>query len=96
MRIAVEFEEFDRRAQQGGGFFRLGSALFRRAMRTGFAAGTNDKMRLASGGGFAGNDPAATEFDVVGMRAKNEQGRKFREIQCRLHRIGQWHRGLKN
>ena len=57
-------------------------------MRSGFAARTNDKMHFASGMRFARDDAAAAKFDVVGMRAKGQQGRKFRGVQCRLHRIG--------
>ena len=32
MRVAVQFDEFNRCAQQRGGFFRLGDALLRRAV----------------------------------------------------------------
>ena len=52
MRIAVEFDKFNRGAEQRRGFFRFGDSLLRRAMSAGFAARTNDKMRLASGAGF--------------------------------------------
>ena len=54
MRIAVQFDEFNRCAEQRGGFFCLGRALFGRAVRAGFAARTNDKMRFAAGTAFRG------------------------------------------
>ena len=52
MRIAVKFDEFNGCAQQPGGFFRFSDALFGRAVRSGFAARANDKMRFASGASF--------------------------------------------
>ena len=73
MRVAVQFEKFDRGAEQRGGFFRFGSPLFWSSVRAGFAARTHDKMGLAAGQGFPRDDPAAAEFDVVGMRAKRQQ-----------------------
>ena len=79
MRIAVEFDEFNRRAQQRGGFFRLGHPLRRRAVGSGFAARTNDKVRRATGAGFFGDDTAAPEFDVVGMRAKGQQRARLQD-----------------
>ena len=93
MRVAIQFDKFNRCAEKRGGFFRLGRPLFRRAVRSGFAARADDKMRLAPGACFAGDDAAAAEFDVVGMRAKGQQRRKFRGVRCRLHRIGQWCHG---
>ena len=80
VRVAVEFEKFDRGAQQRGGFFGLGGALLRRAVAAGFAARADDKMRLASGPGFLRDHAAAAEFDVVGMRAEGQQRREVQGI----------------
>ena len=95
VRVAVEFDEFDRRTQQRGGSFRASpNALRGRAVSAGFAARADDEVRRAAGAGFARDHAAAAEFDVVGMRAKGQQRRGFRQgFRCRLHRNGQWHRG---
>ncbi len=52
MRVAVEFEKFNRGAEQRGGFFCFGGALFGRAVATGFAARADDKMDRAAGAVF--------------------------------------------
>ena len=78
MSITVQFDEFNRRPEQSGGFLCLGDSLFGRAVSAGFAARANHQMRLASGLRFAGDDAAAAKFDVVGMGAKGQQRRKFR------------------
>ena len=78
MSITVQFDEFNRRTEQSGGFFRFSDSLFGRTISSSFAARANDKMRFASGMCFARNDAAAAKFNVVGMRAKGQQWRKFR------------------
>src|SRR5271157_583582 len=70
MSIAVKFDEFNRCTQQASGFFRFSYSFSGCAMRSGFAARTNDKMHFASGMRFARDDAAAAKFDVVGMRSK--------------------------
>jgi len=94
MSIAVEFNKFDCRAQQGGGFFCFADALFWRAMSAGFAARANYKMRLPSGAGFARDNSAAGEFNIVRMRTEGEERREFR-IRSRLHRSVRFHRALQ-
>jgi hypothetical protein len=76
--ITVKFDKFDRRTQQSGGFFRFSDSLFRGTVSSGFAARANDKMHFASGMRFARDHATAAKFNVVGMRAKGQQWRKFR------------------
>ncbi len=78
MSIPVEFDEFNRCAQQLSGFFRFSYSLSGCAVSSSFTARTNDKMHLASGLRFAGDDAAAAKFNVVGVRAKSQQWPKFR------------------
>src|ERR1017187_5752786 len=68
--IAIEFDEFNRRAEERGGFFCLGHSWVGRAVSSGFAARANDKVRRASGASLPRNHPAAREFNVVGMCAE--------------------------
>ncbi len=75
MRVAIEFKKFKSGAEQRGGFFGLGDALFGRAVTAGFAARADDKMCRAAGARFLRDDAATAEFDVVRMRAKSEQRR---------------------
>ena len=75
MCVAIKFEKFNRGPEQRGGFFCLGGPLFRCAVGAGFATRANDEMRFAPGLGFARDNAAAAEFDVVGMRAKGQQRR---------------------
>ena len=94
MGVAVQFDEFDRRAQQGCGLLRFGHTLRRRAVGTGFTAGTDDQVDRASKEAFLRDDPAAAELDVVGVRSKDEERRGVRrECRCRLHRNGRSGRG---
>ena len=78
MGITVKFDEFNRCTQQASGFFRFSYSFSGCAMRSGFAARTNDKMHFASRMRFARDDAAAAKFNVVGMGAEGQQWRKFR------------------
>jgi hypothetical protein len=53
VRVAAEFDELDRGAEQRGGFFASGGALRGRAVRAGLAARADDEMRRAAGLGFS-------------------------------------------
>ena len=53
MGVAVELDEFERRAEQRGGFFCFGGSLRGRAVGCGFAARADDKMRRAAGARLA-------------------------------------------
>jgi len=70
--ITIEFNEFNRCTEKRCGFFCLGHSLLGRAVSSGFAARTNDKIRRASGASLPRNHTAATEFDVIGMRAEGQ------------------------
>ena len=48
MGIAIQLNKLNRRAEEGGGFFRLRRSLLRRAVRRRFAARANDEMRFSS------------------------------------------------
>ena len=93
MGIAVEINELDGCTQQGRGFFRLGHPLIRRAMRSGLTAGADDEVNVPAIARFLRDDSAAGEFDVVRMRAEDQQRRHFRwGGRYRLHRSGRWDR----
>jgi hypothetical protein len=72
VRVTVQFDKFDRSTQEFGGPVRLKHPLGRRAMRPGFTARTDNKMGAAASTTFFRNDAAATEFDVVRVRAKGQ------------------------
>ena len=72
VRITVQFDKLNRCPEERGGFSRLGNPLSGRAVGCGFAVRANDKVRLAASTGFFRNDPAAPEFDIVGMRAEGQ------------------------
>ena len=72
--VAVEPEELDRRAEDFRGPLRLGGAPGRRAVGAGLAARANDQVHRPARAGFAGDQAAAAELDVVGVRAKGEEG----------------------
>ena len=77
MGIAVELDEFQRRAQDLRGLFCLARCAVRRAVRAGLAARADDEVRRPARRGFrSAIDAAAPEFDVVGVRAKREQRRR--------------------
>ena len=81
-RIAVEFDEFDRRAQERRRLFGLGGSLRRRAVGRRFAARTDDEVSLPAGPRFLRDDAAAAEFDVVGVRAKGQQRARVQAWIC--------------
>lgn len=76
--VSVQFDKLNRCTKKCGGFSRLGNPLLGCAEGCGFTARTNDKVRRAAGMGFFCNDAAASELDIVGMRAKGQQWREFR------------------
>ena len=87
MRVAIELDKLNRRAQQCRGIFGLADSLLWRAVSSRFAARTDDKMNFAPTRRFHGDDTAAPEFNVVGMRAEHEERREFSgRVRSRLHR----------
>lgn len=72
--VAVEFEEFEGDAEEGGGALGFGGAFGGRAVGAGFAAGADDAVHGAAGAGLGGEDAAATEFQIVGVGAEGEEG----------------------
>ena len=94
--ISIELDEFNRRAQQRGGFFCLRGSLYRGAMGASFAARAYHKVGRTSRAGCARNHAATSEFDVIGVGAKSQQRRMFRgRVRCRLHQSGRWGRELE-
>ncbi len=94
LRVAVEFSPFQRCTQQRRGIFRFCRALLGGAPGAGFAARTYDQMGASAGLGFQRDHAAAAEFDVVRVRAKRQERRRFSGgFRCRLHRNGQWYHG---
>jgi len=88
--VPVEYQEFHGRAEESGGLFCFGDSLGGRAMRARFAARTDDKMGDAASAGFTRHHAAASELDIIGMRAKGQQWRMLRRgFRCTLHRDGQ-------
>ena len=88
MCVAVELEKFNGRAEQRCGGLCLGDTLFGRAVAAGFTVRTNDKMHGPSGAGFACDDAAAGEFDVIWMRAKYQQRDRGLERRSPTRRVG--------
>ena len=73
MRVAIQFDKFESRTEDFCGLPGFEQTLGRRAVRAGFAARTDHKMSGAAGSRLQGNDGAATEFDVIRMRAESQQ-----------------------
>ena len=73
VRVAAEIDELDGGAEDRSGFFSLLRAFGGRAVCAGFAARADDEMGGVAGLGFARDDAAATELDVVGVRAEGEK-----------------------
>ena len=93
MRVAIKFEKFNRDTKDFCRTFGFGDSLRRCAIRAGFPLGTKDEMHCSPCLRFTRDDAAATEFNVVGMRAEGQQRREFSlGFQGRLHRIGQCRR----
>ena len=70
--VTVELDKFQRRSEKRRRFLSFGESFCRGAVRRGFASRANNKMNGPPGPSFAGHDGAASEFNVVGVRAEDE------------------------
>ena len=73
MGIAVEFDEFDRGAEQGRGASGFDVRLLGRAVAARFAARADDEMGGPAGARFVGDHAAAPELDVVRVGAEGQR-----------------------
>src|SRR3954447_23070132 len=68
--VSIEFDEFDRRAEERRSSPRFSHALLGLAVRTRFAARAPDKIRGTPNKHLLPDPPAATELDVIWMCAE--------------------------
>ena len=86
--VSIEFNEFDRRAEECRGSPRFSYALLGLAMRSRFAARAHDEMRRTPYKRLLRDHPAATELDVIWMCAEGQHSQGVRGgAQYRLHPI---------
>ncbi len=94
MGVAVELDELERRAEDGGGLLGLERPTLGGAVRPGLAPRADDQVRRPAASGLGDDDPAASELDVVGMGAECQERRAFRwGGRHRLHRTDRSRRG---
>src|SRR4051794_36464724 len=75
MGVSIEFDEFDRRAEERCGSPRFSHALLGLAVRPRSAARAHDKMRRPPSKRLLRDPPAATELDVIWMCAEGQHSR---------------------
>ncbi|MGC4081631.1 MAG: hypothetical protein QM736_05835 [Vicinamibacterales bacterium] len=74
VRVAVELDELDLRAEELGGSFGFLRAFGGRAVGASLAARADGEVRRATGLRLARDDATGAELDVVGMRAEGQKG----------------------
>ena len=79
-RIPVQDHELQGRPKDRGGFPGLERPLPGRAVRRRLPPGTDNQMRGTPRLRFACDDASAAKFNVVGMGAEYEQGRRLKPV----------------
>ena len=97
MRVAIELDELEQRAQQFGRGLGFGHSLFGAAMRAGFAFRTDDQVNAAASAGLQGHDGTAAELDIVRMGTEDQERSRFRVGgRCRLHLLARSSLGVQS
>ena len=96
VRIAVQLDEFERRAEQRGSPLGLGVPLGGRAVRRRLAPRADNQVRRPAGAVSSATTPPQPNSMSSGWAPKARSGAAFRRVvRCRLHRPGRWCHGRR-